>query len=42
MVYTQNFELGVPVTGRQKVSLRTLFPSNVLNVDYCCVSYFGV
>ena len=34
MVYAQNFELAVPV--------RAVPTSNILNVDYCCVSYFGV
>ena len=44
MVYTQNFELGVLVLYCIEIIVKniSLLPSNVLNVDYCCVSYFGV
>ena len=45
MVYTQNFELGVLVLYCVEIIVKNItsnFPSNVLNVNYCCVSYFGV
>ena len=38
MVYIQNFELGVP---EEIIVIGTLLLSNVLNIDYCSVSYFG-
>ena len=41
MVYTQNFELGVPVRNYLQEHYFQA-RSNVLNVDYYCVSYLGV